>query len=98
LLLDGDLVEAGSLSERINSAMLKLRNSLESIPGVRVDLFGGDDLVAAATDGALSLSKLDQLREDSTLTAAVRSRRESATRFRKLWLISGELSFPERIG
>jgi hypothetical protein len=62
LLLDGKLAEARSASERINSAMVKLRNSLESTSGVRIELFGGDDLIAVATTEEPSLTQLEHFR------------------------------------
>jgi len=61
LLLDGKLSEAIALSQSISSAMRALRDLLQSIPGAKVKLYGGDDLIATFQEEP-HLAQLNQLR------------------------------------
>ena len=64
LLLDGNLDEAVRFSELVTEAMSDLRKSFERISGLRICLFGGDDLIVEFLDTSLSATEVNLFRRE----------------------------------
>jgi hypothetical protein len=63
LLLDGMLEEASSYSRRVAEGMQELHRCMVAVPGVRIIVLGGDDLVAAGPREGIRLPLLMDLQK-----------------------------------
>ena len=62
LLLDGQLNEAGILSDKIEKAFHDLKMAIERLPSTHIWLYGGDDLIVEIPTASVMLQDLEKLR------------------------------------
>ena len=71
LLLDGKLEMASDFSQKLTNAMFEMQKSLCLISGVKIHLFGGDDLIAEFTNPLNTLEQIELFREQFKIQSGV---------------------------